>query len=251
MELAARLSRAGCVAAEDEARELVGACGWGPLPAVRPCRPTRRRRAAGVGHRSLRLRRPDGSRPPRGLRAPLAEPGAGPACRRPSPRRRGGDRPLHGHGCRGRRSAGGPARRHGSWRRTAIRAPSPAPAPTASRRFRVTSSKPCRRLFGGRPMSSWRWCPTSPPPRWTCSPATPSASRTPRTTTAARTAPTCCAGSSGPRPAFCAGEGRCCWSWAGTRPSCSVPPSSSLGYARVADLDRRGRRPAWPGGRVG
>ena len=118
--------------------ELVAAAGGDP-PRSGAGRAAPRRRAPGLDHGPVRLRRPRRAGRPRGLRPALAEPRAGATRRGPAPR--------HGHAidlCTGsgalavalrRPAPGRPRRRH-----RPTRAPWPAPGPTASRRTPGTSS---------------------------------------------------------------------------------------------------------------
>ena len=191
----------------------------------------------------------DRAGPRRGLRPPLAEPGAGPACRGAAPR--DGDAPSTCAPVRARSPSpsGGPAigARRGDRQRRA--APSPAPGQTGSRPTGATCSTPCRRRSAGTtdvvvavvpyvPSDELRLLPRDTLGFEDASHYDGGRRRHGRAAAGRRATP----------PASCAPAGRCCSSWAATRPSCSARRWSDLGYVSVRDLVRRGRRPARPGG---
>ena len=184
-ELAQRLSRAGCVAADEEAHELVVAAGGDADPAGDAGRPAPHRRTPGLDHGPDRLRRPAPC-----ASTPVSTSPAGRAWSSPGAPRL--DCPTAGNAvdlCTGsgaiavalqRRSAVGPHPRHRQ--RPAV--PWRAPGPTGSMRPAVTSSTPCRASFRERDRRRRGGGALRPDSRrFASSPATRSTSRTPRTTT--------------------------------------------------------------------
>ena len=247
-ELAAELSRAGCVAAEEEAAELA-VCAGGDRSLLRALAD---RRLAGeplawitgradFGDQSILVHA--GVYVPRWQSIEL-----GPAGRRPSPRRRQGHRPVHRYGCGRGRPARQRDRRRASWPPTATAVPSPAPGRTESRPIRVTCSPPCRRRSAARPMSSSPWCPTSPPPSSICSPATRCGSRTPPITTAAADGADVLRRVVTDAPGFLRPGGAVLLELGGDQAEAAPSHTRAPRVRRRADLVRRGRGPARPGG---
>ncbi len=221
------LSRAGCVAAEEEAGS------WSPVPGgdAAALRALAERRLAGEPLAWITGHAPFGDHargPPRGLRPPLAEPGAGPARRRPPARRRQAIDLCTGSGAI---AAAVGAARPGA---RVVATDNDARAVACARANGVETWQ--GDLFGAVPASFAgatdvvvAVVPYVPSPSCTSSPATRSRSRTPPTTTAVRTAPSPAPGRRRGARTSCARVGRCCSRWAATRPSCSAP--CSLGTA--------------------
>ena len=167
------------------------------------------------------------------LRPPLAEPRAGPARRGTGcPRRGTPSTCAPGPGAIAatlqRGAPGGARRRHGHRR--------PRRRLRPGQRRRGLPGRPFAgvpRACGARPTWSSPWCPTSPRPSSTSSPATRSASRTPRTTTADPTAPTSCAGSWPTRPRFLRPGGALLLELGGAQADLSARSWSDSGYASL------------------